>query len=65
VTTILLRALDKGIKDRASLLDFVKNYDGQGLTKRFKWNDKGELLDTPVWSYKVQDGKIVNNGQIS
>lgn len=65
VTTILLKGLDKGLKDRASLLDFVKNYDGQGLTKHFKWNAQGELFDTPVWSYKVQNGKIVNNGQIS
>jgi len=65
VTTILLKGLDKGLKDRASLLDFVRNYDGQGLTKHFKWNAQGELFDTPVWSYRVQDGKIVNNGQIS
>ncbi|TNC25484.1 branched-chain amino acid ABC transporter substrate-binding protein [Amycolatopsis alkalitolerans] len=65
VTTILLKGIDSGIKDRAGLLNFVKNYDGQGLTKHFKWNDKGELSDTPVWSYRVQNGKIVNNGQIS
>ncbi|WP_167121522.1 branched-chain amino acid ABC transporter substrate-binding protein [Amycolatopsis viridis] len=65
VTTILLKGIDSGIKDRAGLLNFVKNYDGQGLTKKFKWNDKGELSDTPVWSYRVENGKIVNNGQIS
>ncbi|GAB3571430.1 branched-chain amino acid ABC transporter substrate-binding protein [Amycolatopsis endophytica] len=65
VTTILLKGIDSGVKDRAGLLDFVKNYDGQGLTKKFKWNDKGELSDTPVWSYRVENGKIVNNGQIS
>lgn len=65
VTTILLKGVDKGLKDRASLVDFVKNYDGQGLTKHFKWNDKGELFETPVWSYKVQGGKIVNNGEVS
>jgi branched-chain amino acid transport system substrate-binding protein len=64
VATILLKGIDKGLKDRAALLDFVKNYDGQGLTKKFKWDDKGELTDTPVWSYKVENGKIVNNGQI-
>jgi branched-chain amino acid transport system substrate-binding protein len=65
VTTILLKGIDKGIKDRAGLLDFVKNYNGQGLTKKFNWDAKGELSDTPVWSYKVENGKIVNNGQIS
>ncbi|GAA4526174.1 branched-chain amino acid ABC transporter substrate-binding protein [Amycolatopsis samaneae] len=64
VATILLKGIDKGAKDRAGLLDFVKNYDGQGLTKKFKWDEKGELSDVPVWSYRVQNGKIVNNGQI-
>lgn len=65
VTTVLLKGIDSGIKDRAGLLNFVKNYNGQGLTKKFHWNDKGELSDTPVWSYKVDNGKIVNNGKIS
>jgi branched-chain amino acid transport system substrate-binding protein len=65
VTTILLKGIDSGIKDRAGLLNFVKNYDGQGLTKHFKWDSTGELSDTPVWSYRVENGKIVNNGQIS
>ena len=65
VTTILLKGIDSGIKDRAALLSFVKNYNGQGLTKRFQWNGQGELSDTPVWSYRVDGGKIINNGQIS
>jgi branched-chain amino acid transport system substrate-binding protein len=57
-TTILLRGLDQGIADRAALLDFVRTYDGQGLTKRFKWNETGELSETPVWTYVVKDGQI-------
>jgi len=65
MATILLAGIDKGAKDRAALLNFVKTYNGQGLTKKFAWDDKGELSETPVWSYKVQNGKIVNNGQIS
>jgi branched-chain amino acid transport system substrate-binding protein len=65
LATILLKGIDKGVKDRAGLLDFVRTYEGQGLTKKFKWDAKGELTDTPVWSYKVQDGKIVSNGKIS
>ncbi|WP_026256831.1 branched-chain amino acid ABC transporter substrate-binding protein [Actinopolymorpha alba] len=58
-TTILLQGIDKGLKDRASLLNFVKTYEGQGLTKQFKWDGKGELTQTPVWIYEVKDGKIV------
>lgn len=63
--TILIAGIDKGITDRQGLLDFVKTYTGQGLTKRFKWAEKGELIETPVWAYKVENGKIVNYGQIS
>jgi branched-chain amino acid transport system substrate-binding protein len=65
VATILLKGIGKGVTDRAGLLDFVRNYNGRGLTKTFKWNDKGELSETPVWSYQVENDKIVNKGQIS
>jgi branched-chain amino acid transport system substrate-binding protein len=65
VATILLKGIDSGIKDRAGLLSFVQKYDGQGLTKKFKWDSTGELTDTPVWAYKVENGRIVNDGQIS
>ncbi len=63
-TTILLKGIDKGLKDRAGMLDFVRNYEGQGLTKKFKWDATGELTDTPVWTYKVEGGKIVKNKAI-
>jgi branched-chain amino acid transport system substrate-binding protein len=64
ITTILLKGIDAGKADRAGLLEFVKNYDGQGLTKRFKWNEKGELTAATVWTYKVENGKIVRNTEI-
>jgi branched-chain amino acid transport system substrate-binding protein len=57
-TTVLLRGLDQGIADRAGLLEHVRNYDGQGLTKHLKWNANGELSETPVWSYVVKSGQI-------
>ncbi|MCP3802514.1 branched-chain amino acid ABC transporter substrate-binding protein [Allokutzneria sp. A3M-2-11 16] len=62
--TILLKAIDGGKKDRASVLEFVRTYEGQGLTKKFKWDATGELTETPVWSYKVEGGKIVKNKPI-
>jgi branched-chain amino acid transport system substrate-binding protein len=65
VATILLKGIDSGVKDRAGMLNFVKTYDGQGLTKHYKWDAKGELSDTPVWSYRVVNGQIVNNGELS
>lgn len=64
-TTILLRGLDKGTADRAGLLAFVKGYTGQGLTKSFKWDDKGELTETPVWTYVVKGGQIVRLAPVS
>ncbi|MDT8915022.1 branched-chain amino acid ABC transporter substrate-binding protein [Amycolatopsis sp. PS_44_ISF1] len=64
LATILLKGIDSGKKDRAGLLDFVKTYDGQGITKHFKWDDKGELASSTVWTYKVEGGKIVRNTEI-
>ena len=64
-TTILLRGLDQGISDRAALLQHVRNYQGQGLTKAFAWNAQGELNETPVWSYVVRDGQITRLSPIN
>lgn len=64
IATILLKGIDAGKTDRAGMLDFVKNYEGQGLTKKFKWDETGELAETTVWTYKVENGKIVRNTEI-
>jgi branched-chain amino acid transport system substrate-binding protein len=64
VTTILLRGIDQGAADRAALLNFVRSYQGQGLTKRFQWSPTGELTNTPVWMYRVQGNQIVTDTQI-
>lgn len=58
--TILLQGIDSGIDNRADLLEYVKNYKGQGLTKYFEFDDNGEVKDTPVWTYVVDDGEIVH-----
>lgn len=58
--TILLSGIDKGINTRAALLDYVKNYKGQGLTKYFEFEPNGEGKNTPVWVYKVENGQIVH-----
>ncbi len=52
--TILLRGVDSGAVTRPALLDFVKNYDGQGLARKYRWTDKGELTSNSIWIYKVQ-----------
>jgi branched-chain amino acid transport system substrate-binding protein len=54
LTTIMLKAIDSGVKDRAGMVDFVKKYSGQGLAREYKWNDTGELTAALIWIYKVQ-----------
>ncbi len=63
-TTVLLSGIDKGKTTRADLLDWVKNYDADGLSKHYKWDSTGELQAPTVYGYKVQDGKIVPIGTI-
>lgn len=63
--TIMLRAIDSGIKDRAAMLNYIKNYNADGLSKHFQWDPTGELKTTTVYGYKVQNGKIVYIGTIS
>ncbi len=53
LTTIMLKAIDSGVKDRAGMVNYVKNYSGDGLARHYKWNDKGELAAALVWIYKV------------
>lgn len=64
-TTILLKGIDSGIKDRAGLVNYVKNYDGDGFSKHFKWDPTGELAASTVYGYKIENGKIVYVGTIS
>ncbi|AQT80304.1 branched chain amino acid ABC transporter substrate-binding protein [Mycolicibacterium litorale] len=52
--TVLLKGIDSGAITRPALLDFVKNYNGQGVARKYQWTDKGELTTTLIWIYKVQ-----------
>ena len=54
LTTIMLTGIDSGVTDRAGLVDFVKNYDGLGLARQYKWDATGELSSSLIWIYKVQ-----------
>ncbi|MBI9114003.1 branched-chain amino acid ABC transporter substrate-binding protein [Sanguibacter suaedae] len=52
--TILLRGVDSGATDRASLLEFVAGYEGEGLARSYMWDDTGELSDALIWIYSVK-----------
>jgi len=54
LTTIMLAGIDSGIKDRAGLVNFVKNYKGVGLARTYQWDATGELSSSLIWIYKVQ-----------
>ncbi|MGW0043842.1 branched-chain amino acid ABC transporter substrate-binding protein [Rhodococcus sp. NPDC003348] len=54
LTTIMLAAIDSGVKDRAGMLDFVRNYNGQGVGKRYQWNAQGELANALIQIYEVK-----------
>jgi branched-chain amino acid transport system substrate-binding protein len=62
--TILLTGIDKGNTTRPKLLDFVKSYDADGLSKHYKWNSVGELNAPAVYGYEVNKGQIVPIGVI-
>ncbi len=55
---VLLQGIADGNTDRASLLDWVNNYDDEGLTKHIKWDESGEVAQVVIYAYKVTDGKI-------
>jgi len=52
--TILAKGIGSGATSRADLLDFVRNYEGQGVARKYQWTDTGELTTTLIWIYKVQ-----------
>jgi branched-chain amino acid transport system substrate-binding protein len=52
--TVLLKGIDAGKITRPDLLDWVRNYNGQGVARKYQWTDKGELTSTLIWIYKVQ-----------
>ncbi|MEN0130448.1 MAG: branched-chain amino acid ABC transporter substrate-binding protein [Brevundimonas sp.] len=54
LATIMLKGIDSGIKDRAALVDYVKNYDGDGLARHYKWDATGELASALIWIYQVK-----------
>ncbi|WP_197377620.1 branched-chain amino acid ABC transporter substrate-binding protein [Mycolicibacterium baixiangningiae] len=52
--TILVKGIDSGAITRQALLDYVRNYNGQGVGRNYQWTPEGELTTTLIWMYKVQ-----------
>jgi branched-chain amino acid transport system substrate-binding protein len=54
---VMLSGIAEGKYTRADLLDWVNNYDADGLTKHIKF-DNGEVSTIVIYAYKVEGGKI-------
>jgi branched-chain amino acid transport system substrate-binding protein len=52
--TILVKGIDSGAITRPALLDFVRNYNGQGVARNYQWTPNGELTTNLIWMFKVQ-----------
>lgn len=61
---LLLQGVGQGNDNREDMLSFIEQYSGQGYSKWMKWGADGEPADTPVYGYKVEDGKIVSVGPL-
>lgn len=59
-----LAAIASGAADRAAVLEFLKSYEAEGVTKTIKWDETGEVDGNAVYSYKVAEGAIVVEGLI-
>jgi branched-chain amino acid transport system substrate-binding protein len=52
--TILLTGIDSGAITRPALLEYVRDYQGQGVVRHYKWTDNGELEHPVTWIDKVR-----------
>jgi branched-chain amino acid transport system substrate-binding protein len=60
---VLLSGIGEGNTTRADLLEWVKGYDAEGLTKHIKFTAEGEIDGASgVYYYTVEDGKTVYEG---
>ena len=52
--TIMVKGIDSGAITRPALLEYVRNYNGQGVSRNYQWTPNGELTTSLIWIYKVQ-----------
>ena len=62
---IFLDGIAEGIDNREDMLAFVNEYDEAGVTKQLNFEENGEPSEVHVYSYKVEGGAIVPEGEIS
>lgn len=62
---VIFSGIAEGKTTREDLLEWVNNYDAQGLSKHIKFTKEGEASVTPVFVSTVTGGKIVAAGEVT
>jgi branched-chain amino acid transport system substrate-binding protein len=62
---IFLDGLAEGIDNREDMLAFVNDYDEAGVTKQLTFDETGEPAEVKVYAYKVENGEIVSDQEIT
>lgn len=64
--SIFLAAFADGANTREAVEEFVDGYTGEGLTKTYAFDEKGDVAEENVviWSYKVEGGVLVADQEI-
>ncbi|SDE98167.1 branched-chain amino acid transport system substrate-binding protein [Blastococcus fimeti] len=61
---VFLAGILEGNTDRESLLEWVNDFSGEGITKTITFDENGEPENISVWAYKVENGEIVADQEI-
>ena len=61
---VFLQGIAEGNTDRESLLTWVNEYEGEGITKPISFDETGEVAEISVWAYKVEGGEIVADQEV-
>ena len=53
LATIVITGIDARRQTRVQMREYVSRYEGNGLSRHYKWAPTGELLDNTVWLYPI------------
>ncbi len=64
---VFLDAISDGARTRDEIEKFVDAYDAEGLTKQLKFDENGDVAveNVVIWAYKIENGKLVPDQEIS
>ena len=56
VAQIFTDAVADGVTDRQAMLDFVNDYDAEGITKSLNFDETGEISEVVIYAFTVKNG---------